>query len=184
MTGDHESSAGDDADPGDDEIEIALIAAVAANGVVGADGSIPWHYSADLRHFKETTTGHPVILGRKTYENVVAGLGEPFPDRLSVVLTETLSDLPEGAVAVGSVEEALSVAREAAREMGVETIYVAGGSAVYEAFLPLAGRLVLTELHGEYEGDRYFPEVRWDDWRETSRETGEDFDFVEYRRVS
>jgi dihydrofolate reductase len=166
------------------EIEVALIAAVADNGVVGAEGSIPWHYSADLRHFKETTTGHPVILGRTTYENVVAGLGEPFPERLSVVLTETLSDLPEGAVAVDSVEDALSVARESAEEMGVETVYVAGGSAVYEAFLPLADRLVLTELHDSYEGDRYFPEVAWDDWQEVSRETDAEFDFVEYRRVS
>jgi dihydrofolate reductase len=178
MTDDHASSPGDD-----EEIEIALIAAVAANGVVGADGSIPWHYSADLRQFKRTTTGHPVLLGRKTYENVVAGLGEPFPDRLSVVLTESLSDLPDGAVAVGSVGDALSVAREAAREMGVETIYVAGGSAVYDALLPLADRLVLTELHDSYEGDRYFPEVAWDDWREVSREERSEFDFVEYRRV-
>jgi dihydrofolate reductase len=166
------------------EIEIALIAAVAENGVVGAEGSIPWHYSADLQHFKETTIGHPVILGRKTYENVVAGLGEPFSERLSVVLTETLSDLPEGAIAVGSVDEALSVARESAEEMGVETVYVAGGSAVYEAFLPRADRLVLTELHDEYEGDRYFPDVAWADWEEVSREAGEEFDFVEYRRVS
>jgi dihydrofolate reductase len=163
--------------------EIALVAAVADNGVVGADGSIPWHYSEDMQHFKRTTTGHPVVLGRRTYENVVAGLGEPFPDRLSVVLTETLSDLPEGAVAVRSVDEALSVASELAREMGVETVFVAGGSAVYEAFLPLADRLVLTELHDSHDGDRYFPEVSWEEWREVSRETREAFDFVEYRRV-
>jgi dihydrofolate reductase len=168
---------------GDAEPEIALIAAVAENGVVGRDGSMPWHYSADLDHFKRTTTGHPVILGRKTYENVVAGLGEPFPGRHSVVLTETLSDLPDGAEAVRSVAEALSVARESARERAVGTIYVAGGSAVYETFLPLADRLVLTELHDSYEGDRYFPEVAWDDWREESREEREAFDFVEYRRV-
>jgi dihydrofolate reductase len=164
-------------------IEIALIAAVADNGVVGADGSIPWHYSEDMKHFKRTTTGHPVILGRRTYENVVAGLGEPFPDRLSVVLTETLSDLPKRAIAVQSVDEALSVARESAREMGVETVFVAGGSAVYEAFLPLADRLVLTELHDSYAGDRHFPDVAWDDWREVGREQRENFDFVEYRRI-
>lgn len=183
MTGDSEASVPDESASVDSDVEIALIAAVADNGVVGADGSIPWHYSADMKHFKRTTTGHPVILGRRTYENVVAGLGEPFPDRLSVVLTETLSALPEGAVAVESVAEALSVARESARELGVETVYVAGGSAVYEAFLPLADRLVLTELYDSYEGDRYFPDVAWDDWREVSRESGEAFDFVEYRRV-
>jgi dihydrofolate reductase len=182
MTGDHETPD-DDAASTDGEVEFALIAAVAANGVVGADGSIPWHYSEDMQHFRRTTTGHPVVLGRRTYENVVAGLGEPFPERQSVVLTETLSDLPEGAVAVRSVDDAVAVARESAREMDVDTVFVAGGSAVYEAFLPLADRLVLTELHDSYEGDRYFPDVAWDDWREVSREPREDFDFVAYRRV-
>jgi dihydrofolate reductase len=164
-------------------VEVVLIAAVAANRVIGADGGMPWHLPADMRHFKQTTTGHPVILGRRTYENVVEGLGEPFPGRRSVVLTETLSDLPAGAVAVGSVDEALETARRAAVEMDVGALYVAGGETVYEAFLPLADRLVLTELPDAYEGDSRFPAFDTETWREVRRDERESFDVVEYVRV-
>jgi dihydrofolate reductase len=166
-----------------ESVEVVLIAAVAANRVIGADGGMPWHLPADMRHFKETTTGHPVILGRRTYESVVAGLGEPFPGRRSVVLTETLSDLPAGAVAVGSVDEALETARRAAVEMGVESLFVAGGETVYEAFLPLADRMVLTELPDAYEGDSRFPAFDAGSWREVGRDEREAFDVVEYVRV-
>lgn len=162
-------------------MDIVLIAAVAENGVIGRDGEMPWHHPEDLRHFKETTTGHPVILGRKTYESIVADLGGPLPERTNVVLTTSDIDVPEENVVIArDVEDALA----AAEETGTSTAYVAGGATVYEQFLPRADRMLLTEVPGTPEGDTYFPE--WDDdrWREVRRDPGTDVTFVTYESVS
>jgi dihydrofolate reductase len=161
-------------------MEVVLIAAVAANGVIGAEGELPWHLPADLRHFSETTTGHPVILGRRTYESIVDRTGGPLPDRTNVVLSRGEPDLPAGAVHVDSVETALA----AARETGADTAYVAGGRAVYAAFLDRADRLLLTELEDAYEGDTCFPERNPDRWQETERDCRDGFAFVTYERRS
>ncbi|MFB6131185.1 MAG: dihydrofolate reductase [Salinigranum sp.] len=161
-----------------------LVAAVAANGVIGADGAMPWHLPADLRHFKETTTGHPVVVGRRTYESIAADLGGPLPDRVSVVLTSRDFDLPEGAVAASSVEEARGAAEAAAAELGVDTVYVVGGATVYEQFLPEADGMILTELAAAYEGDTEFPDWERADWREVAREERDGFAFVTYERRS
>jgi dihydrofolate reductase len=166
-----------------EEVQYVLVAAVAANGVIGRDGEMPWHLPPDLRHFKETTTGHPVVMGRRTYESIVAGLGEPLPERHSVVLSSQDLDLPEGAEVVGSVEEARRAAGTAATRMGVETVYVVGGATVYEQFLPDADRLVLTELDEAYEGDTVFPEYDESAWVETERESRDGFAFATYERV-
>ncbi|WP_435066009.1 dihydrofolate reductase [Halobaculum sp. EA56] len=171
---------------GDDEerpaVRVALIAAVAANGVIGADGGMPWHLPADMRHFKETTTGHPVIVGRRTYESIAADIGGPLPGRTNVVLSRSEPDLPAEVVVAGSVEEALDDARDAAAERGVDTVYVAGGGRVYEQFLPLADELVLTEVHESYEGDTRFPAFDRDEWTERERDERGAFDFVVYER--
>ncbi|WP_336022427.1 dihydrofolate reductase [Halobellus salinisoli] len=167
----------------DTDLELVLIAAVGESRVIGHDGGMPWHFGEDLKHFKRTTTGHPVIVGRKTYEAVVDALGEPFPDRTSVVLTSQSLDLPPGAVLANSVEEAIDRAAADAAERGVETAYVAGGGRVYEQFLPHADRLILTEIHGTYDGDTYFPDWDEDEWVETEREPHAEFDFVTYERI-
>lgn len=176
-----DSGETDGPDAGD--VEYVLVAAVANNGVIGRDGDIPWHLPEDMEHFKRTTTGHPVVLGRKTYENVVAALGEPFPGRTSVVLSTRNLELPDGAVLANSVAEATARAESAAAGMGVETAYVAGGAAVYEAFLPRASRMVLTELHDDYEGETTFPDVDESAWEEVERDEREAFDFVTYERA-
>jgi len=160
--------------------EVVLIAAVAENRVIGVDGGMPWHYPADLQRFKDTTTGHPVVLGRRTYESIVDQLGGPLPGRTNVVLSTRALDLPEGTVLAGSVEAALEAARAAP---GGETVYVAGGATVYEGFLPLADRLLLTEIPEAPEGDTRFPEWDEDEWVEVSRETVDDLAFVAYERV-
>jgi dihydrofolate reductase len=163
-----------------DDFDVVLIAAVAANGVIGAAGSIPWHYPEDLQQFKRTTTGHPVVLGRKTFENIVERLGEPLADRTSIVLSRSLSEWPHDEVHVVSD---VSAALSRAAQTGAETVYVAGGETVYDAFLDRADRLRLTELVDEYEGDRRFP--AWppgSDWIERSRDEREDFAFVTYDR--
>lgn len=166
--------AGEPNPPG---VEVVIMAAVASNGVIGADGNLPWHYPEDLRHFKETTLGHPVILGRRTYESIVDRLGEPLPGRTSIVLTTRKPELPEGAVRAGSVESALALARE--RD---DVTFVAGGASVYEQFLPRADRLLLTEIYEEHVGDTYFPKWNPDEWCEIAREERDDLAFVEYER--
>jgi len=173
--------AGAGTDDGDG-VEVALIAAVAANRVIGRDGEMPWRFDEDLAFFKRTTTGHPVILGRRTYETVVEALGEPFPGRTSVVLTSQSLDLPDGAVVANSIEEAIAHADADAAERGVDTVYVAGGGRVYEQFLPHATRLVLTEIAEAYEGDTRFPAFEDDGWVEVERDEREAFDFVTYER--
>jgi dihydrofolate reductase len=163
-------------------MKLALVAAVAENGVIGTDGGMPWHHPEDLRRFKATTTGHPVILGRRTYESIVARLGHPLPDRTSVVLSTRDLDLPEGAVHAPDVGTALDLARTDCAERGVETAYVAGGATVYEQFLPRADRLLLTEIHEAHDGDTYFPAWDRDGWREIDREDREALSFVVYER--
>lgn len=160
---------------------ISLVAAVAENGVIGADGEMPWHYPADLAHFKETTMGHPVILGRLTYESIEAQLDGPLPGRTNVVLSRRDSlELPDGAVHARDVEEARELA-EAALEDGQETVYVVGGATVYEAFVDDADELQITEIPEAPDGDTRFPEIG-DEWTEVDRTTDGDLSFVTYRR--
>ena len=170
-----------DADPSS-EVEIALIAAVAENRVIGRDKEMPWQFTEDLEYFKRTTMGHPVIVGRRTYETVVDALGEPFPGRTSVVLTTQSLELPPGAVVANSVSEATDLADADAQARGVDTAYVAGGGRVYDQFLPHATRLVLTEIHETYEGDTRFPAFDEDEWTEVERDERDAFDFVTYER--
>ncbi|MFB6118318.1 dihydrofolate reductase [Halosegnis sp.] len=159
------------------DLELVAIAAVAANGVIGRDGTLPWHLPADLAHFKELTTGHPVILGRRTYESIRDRLGGPLPDRTNIVLSRSSLELPDGAVHAPDVDAALKAA--AARD---SVAFVAGGATVYETLLERVDRLELTELDAAYEGDTYFPEVG-DKWVETGRESHDAFAFVTYERA-
>lgn len=156
-------------------MRLSLVAAVAANGVIGANGEMPWHYPEDLRHFRETTVGHPVIMGRHTFE----AIGGPLPDRRNVVLTSQPESLPDSLNAVSS----LAAATAAARRHGEDTAYVVGGSSVYSQFLPMADELVLTELDDSYDGDTTFPTVDWDRWRAVERDRHDAFTVVTYVRV-
>lgn len=160
-------------------MKLSLVAAVAANGVIGADGEMPWHYPEDLAHFRRTTVGHPVILGRRTFETVRERLGGPLPERHNVVLTHRPGSLPDGVVAADSTAAAV----RAAGATGASTAYVVGGASVYEQFLPEADELLLTELDDSVEGDTTFPPVEWNRWREVRRQPYEAFDIVTYRRV-
>jgi len=160
------------------DLEIVIVVAVAENGVIGNDGEMPWHYPEDLRRFKETTMGHPVLMGRRTFESIRERLGEPLPGRTNVVLTSNPELLTDGVRPATSIAAAV----ETAAETGSETAYVIGGASVYEQFLPLADRLAITEIGAEYEGDTYFPTVEWDRWREVERHETDDLAFVEHVR--
>jgi len=166
----------------DPDVEIALIAAVAENGVIGADGGMPWNHPADLEQFRETTMGHPVVLGRRTFESIVARLDGPLPGRTSVVLSSGFAADHGDVVVVGGVDEALEVAAEDATERGVSRVFVAGGATVYEQFLPRADRMVLTEVPGRPDGDTYFPEWDRSAWVETKRAQAGELAFVTHER--
>lgn len=163
---------------------LALIAAVAANGIIGRNGSMPWHLSADLKHFKALTSGKRIVMGRRTWE----AFPRPLPNREHVVVSSQALVLPEGVMAVRSLTDALSLAPPAE-----QPVFVIGGNAMYREALPLVDDLYLTEIEADVEGDTTFP--AWDraHFREASRERhsaplqagGPDvaFSFVHYVRV-
>lgn len=159
------------------KMEKVIVAAVAENGVIGKDGDIPWHLPEDLKHFKQLTTGHPVIMGRKTFESLPES-HRPLPDRTNVVLSRSGFDHSDESVkSANSLVEAYEISGELD-----EVAYVIGGASVYEQALEDADRMVLTEVHEEYDGDTYFPEWSEESWEEIERDCRDGFDFVEYRR--
>lgn len=133
---------------------LAIIAAVAANGVIGRGNDLPWRLPADLRRFKALTMGHAVVLGRRTWESI----GRPLPGRRMIVLTRQEDWTAPGVEVAHSLDEALDLA-------GGETVFVAGGEAVYRAALPRAEALELTRVHAEVEGDARFPGFDASAWR-------------------
>ena len=152
---------------------VTLIAALGRNRVIGRDGEMPWHLPEDLKHFKHTTMGHPMVMGRKTFESI----GRVLPGRRTIVITRQPGWSHADVEAAHSLPEALSLAGPA------NEVYVVGGGEVYAEALPFAQRLVLTEVHDSPEGDTWFPEWSPEKWRETSREPHEGFDIVTYERA-
>jgi dihydrofolate reductase len=138
--------------------EIFLVVAVAANGVIGADGAMPWHVPADLRRFKSLTMGLPMLMGRKTFDSL-PGL---LPGRRHIVLTRDETWQAEGAEVAHSLDDALHIANAA-------HVAVIGGAQIYAQALPLATRIELTEIMADYAGDAIMP-PRGNGWHETSRE--------------
>lgn len=162
-------------------MKLALVAAVAENCVIGADGAMPWHYPEDLRRFKELTLGQPVIMGRTTYESIERRLDGPLPGRTNIVLSRQSSlDLPEGVFHASGIDDAIEIARES---LGAdqETVYVIGGATIYEQFLGQADELAITEIPESPAGDTHFPEIG-SDWTEIDREVVGELEFVTYRR--
>ncbi len=160
---------------------VTLVAAVARNGVIGADGAMPWHLPADLRRFKALTMGRPMIMGRRTFESI----GRPLPGRRSIVVTRDPSFTAPGAVIVGSVEKAIELAESAARELRPgepEEIMVIGGGQIYRQLLDRADRLEITHVDADVAGDTTFPEIVPTLWREAARQTEDGYSFVTYRR--
>lgn len=150
---------------------IALVVARARNGVIGRDGDLPWRLRSDLQRFKAVTMGKPCLMGRATWESLPL---RPLPGRLNLVLSRDLSyeeaGKAKGAVVCATLSDAIDIARETAEEDGVDEICVIGGTALFEATLPRAKRLYITEVEAEPEGDAYFPAFDERDWVEVSRE--------------
>ena len=162
---------------------VSLIVALSTNRVIGRDGDLPWHLPADLRHFKRTTMGHHLIIGRRTWEEV----GKPLPGREMVVVTRSRNYAPEGVRVVRSVEQALEIAA------ADDEPFIGGGAQIYRIALArdLVDRIYLTRVHAEVEGDTYFPEIDLDDWELRSEEHHEAddrnefaFSFLVYERLT
>ncbi len=148
------------------EMTLSLIVAVAENGVIGADGDMPWRLRGDLRMFRRVTMGKPVIMGRKTFQS----LPKALDGRDNIVITRQMDFESDGAIAVVSPEEALDLAAKLAKARLVDEICVIGGAQIYQLFLPRADRIYLTRVHAKPQGDTCFPEVDKKDWREVSAE--------------
>jgi len=154
---------------------IYLVAAVASNGVIGVQGRLPWHLPEDLKHFKRLTLGHPIIMGRKTWES----LGKALPGRENIVVTRAAGYEAPGAAVATSLEGALALCA------GEPVAFVIGGERLFKDSLPIAAGLVMTEIQRDYQGDTWFPAYERSKWRETQREAhtaadGMRFDFVLY----
>ncbi|MDD2722967.1 MAG: dihydrofolate reductase [Methylovulum sp.] len=142
-------------------MKISLIVALSSNRVIGLDNKMPWHLSADLKKFKQITMGYPIIMGRKTFESI----GKALPGRSNIIISRNTDYQQGGCLVFGSLDAALRHAcTESAR------VFVIGGASLYEALLPLADELYLTEIQQEFAGDTFFPEVRAEEWREVARE--------------
>ncbi len=165
--------------PGSAGLHLAIIAALARNGVIGIDNRLPWRLPGDLKRFKTLTMGHPIIMGRKTWESI----GKPLPGRRNLVVSRNPDYLAAGAEVFGSLKAALRACAGCEGE-----IFVVGGAELYALALPIADRMYLTEVLSEVDGDAYFPDFDRSLWLEESRIAGPvdaepAFQFVNYRRV-
>jgi len=147
-------------------VRISLVAAVAENGVIGANGDMPWRLSTDQKRFRRLTMGKPVIMGRKTFESI----GKPLAGRVNIVVTAQAGFRPEGVVVAPSLAAALVAAEETARATGDEEIMVMGGSQIYETAIGLADRLYITHVAAAPAGDAHFPAIDPAEWRAVSAE--------------
>ena len=136
-------------------MHICIIAAMSENRVIGRAGGLPWHLSADLKRTRQLTTGHALVMGRKTFESI----GRPLPDRQSIVMTQQTSYRPPGVAVAHSFEQAMDLAAD------VEQLFVFGGHSIYRLALPRADRMYLTIVHVVLQGDVFFPHFDLSDWR-------------------
>lgn len=161
------------------EPKMALIAAVAENGVIGDKGDMVWHIKSELQYFKKTTTGKPIIHGRKSFE----ALGGALPKRPNIIITRNPDYAAENATVVTTLEDAIIKARAFATDLNVDEFFIVGGAEIYRLALPLADRLYLTEVHLRPEGETKFPAFDASDWTITKDEfckaqPGEDADYT------
>ena len=144
---------------------VSLIAAIAENNVIGKDNDLIWRLPADLKFFKETTSGHAIIMGRKNYESI----GRPLPNRQNIIITRNPEYQVEGCLVVNSLEAAL----EAAQANGDTEPFIIGGGEIYKMALPLVDKMYITRVHEEFDGDTFFPDVDYSKWDELKRERRE-----------
>lgn len=155
---------------------LTLIAAVSENNVIGNKGVIPWRISEDMKRFKALTMGHPVIMGRKTFDSIPAKF-KPLPGRTNVVVTRNRNFNYEGIEIAHSIEDAILRAKKYG-----DLSYVAGGEEIYAHTIGLADAMEITHVRGNYNGDAFFPDISAEKWREVMRDDFDGYSFVTYER--
>ena len=146
---------------------IHLVAAMTPERVIGFEGGMPWHLPRDLAHFKAVTLGHPVVMGRKTFESILTSLGRPLPGRQNIVISRGQPEVPEGVWVYSSLEQAL----DRLSEDQVPVVDIIGGGQIYDLALPQADRLYLTLIDAQIEGDTWFPNVDMSKWHVIDTQT-------------
>jgi dihydrofolate reductase len=159
--------------------KVTIVLAVSRNGVIGRAGRLPWRMPSDLKHFRSTTLGKPVIMGRKTFQSI----GRPLDGRTNIVVSRDASFAAAGVIVTTSLEDAITKARAVAAETNVDEIIIAGGAQIYAEALPLADRILLNRIDADVDGDAHFPDPDPAQWREVSRtelprRTGDDHDAI------
>ncbi|MEM1201296.1 MAG: dihydrofolate reductase [Pseudomonadota bacterium] len=167
-------------------VTIVHVVAVALNGVIGADGDMPWHLPSDLKRFKQITMGKPVVMGRKTFESI----GRPLPGRANIVISRSAAYEADGVHVVSSVEDALELATRLAKDTGAGEVCVIGGGEIYRQTLESTQRIYMTRVMAEMVGDTVYPALEPGTWEEVAREHHQegpkdtaDFDIVTLERV-
>lgn len=138
---------------------VSIIAAIGGNNVIGLKNALPWNLPADMEHFKQLTKGKPIIMGQKTFESI----GKPLIGRANIVLTLDKNFTPPGCQIAHSIKEALEIVKNS------KEVMICGGESIYRQFLPLADRMYLTLIEGDFEGDAFFPEFDRSSWKEVER---------------
>ncbi len=139
---------------------ISFVVAIAENNAIGKDNGLLWHLPTDLKHFKQITNGHTIIMGRKTFDS----MGKPLPNRRNIVITRNADLKIEGAEVTTSLDDALALCKTE------EEVFIIGGAEIYKEALDKTDRIYLTTVHQRFEGDAYFPELDRNKWVETARE--------------
>lgn len=160
-------------------MNLSILAAKAENNVIGKDNQLIWHLPADLKHFRELTTGGTVIMGRKTFESI----GKALPNRENIVVTRQKDYIAPGCEVVNSLKDAIQISSQE------ENVFIIGGGEIYRQAMEIAGTLYITEVHEHFSGDTFFPEIDRTVWEETFREDHQsneknpfEFSFVTYQR--
>ena len=144
-------------------MKMSLIVAVSRNGVIGVDNQLPWHLPDDLQYFKSVTMGKPLVMGRKTFDSI----GRPLPGRTNIILTRDASWSAPGVEVATTLDDALSLARKACTNNGVDEVMVIGGEQIYRMTMVVADRLYVTEVDAEIAGDAFFPAIDNQQWQRT-----------------
>ncbi|MCB1680436.1 MAG: dihydrofolate reductase [Rhodospirillales bacterium] len=154
--------------------KISIIAAMAKNRTIGIENKLPWNIPEDLAYFKKVTMGKPLLMGRKTFESIVEQLGKPLPGRINIVLSERGFKAGNTTV-MDNFDKAIHEAKKLAKDAGHDEMLIIGGRQLYEQALRVADRIYLTEVHEEFDGDAWFPDLG-PEWKEISREERKDTD--------
>lgn len=145
----------------------ALIVAMAENGVIGCNNTLPWHLPEDLRYFKKVTMGKPIIMGRKTFDSI----GRALPGRTNIVISRQADlVLPDGVLQASSIEAAVAIAESVCVKTNIDELMVIGGEEIYRLFMPMATRLYLTKVHAKVDGDAFFSAYKKDEWKLLSQQ--------------